>query len=213
MRHMLRKLILASTFVFGATPSLRAQRADARATEVGIAVGGSAMPDAISAQCGSRINGDGAPGGEVGLSVLHRVGGHVALQADTRFTTPLMGGCYLVLPAVDTSYAESLSRSPLTTSTVRVAAETPPSLPLFRLTAGAGVAWGSPRLPLGVVALAWSTRGEHRRFFVEFERMQTRVHAEERHHLPPAGQQPFTRGIVLYPVEHTLRLGFSWLRG
>ncbi len=213
MYSLLRKVTLATALPVVGSRLVGAQQVNPRSTEFGVAVGAAGMPDALSTQCGSRENGDGAAGVEVGASLLRRLGYSIALQVDTRFIAqPLMSGCYAVLPAVDTAYGASLRRDPLATSTIRLAVETPRSMPLFRLSSGYGLAWGEPTLSLHMIALAWSTRGEHKRFFVEFERLQTQVDAEERHNMPPAGQQAFRRPIVTYPVGHTLRFGLAWPR-
>ncbi len=212
MLPLLRKLILPSLITALGVRTAFAQIAP-RNTEIGVATGLSALPDAFGAQCGSNFNGGGGGGAELGLSILRRLGYHLAVQADTRLTGNLgLTGCKLSLPPVDTSYAKSLSRNFFATSTIRIAAETPQSLPLFRLTAGTGLAWASPTLPIGVVSLAWSTRGENTRFFVEFERLQARIHAEEQHHNFGAASPPYSRPIVMYPVEHTLRFGLAWQR-
>lgn len=213
MFQPLRKLILPSLLAALGARTAFAQTTP-RNTEIGVATGASALPDAFGAQCGSNINGGGGGGVELGVSALRRLGHLLAVQADTRLTGNLgLTGCKLSLPAIDTSYSRSLSRNVFATSTIRIAAETPQSLPLFRLTAGTGLAWASPTLPVGVVSLAWSTRGENRRFFIEFEHLQARIDAQERHNLGSvSGQQPYSRPIVIYPIEHTFRLGMAWRR-
>jgi hypothetical protein len=142
--------------------------------------------------------------------LLFRVRRWMVIHADTRVAHQLPFGCYLVGVPVDTSFAQGLHHDPFATSTLRGGVETPPGLPLFRATAGVGVAWGSQPLPLGVLAIAWSTRGEGMRFLIEGERAQTRVRAQEVHHNWATHEPDVARSIVLYPVVHTLRIGFEW---
>jgi len=173
---------------------------DARASVV-FAGGIAQLPDALSTQCGSKINGGGGPGPEAGGGFLYRPWRWMVILADTRVAAPLASGCYLVLPAVDTSYSRAAST--FATSTLRVGVETPRGAPLVRLAIGSGVVWGSPTLPLTVLTAGWSTRGPGKRFFAEIERAQTRLRATEAHNFPPS----FTQQIVVHPVVYTVRAG------
>jgi hypothetical protein len=178
---------------------------DARASVV-LAGGIAQLPDAFSKQCGTAGNGAGTDGGlEAGAGLLFRLRWLVVL-ADSRLATelPIPSGCYLALPAVDTSY--SRRGSPFVTSTVRVGVETPRGAPLVRLAVGSGVVWGGPPLPLAVFTAGWSTRGPGKRFFADFERAQTRLSATEAHNFPAPS---FTQPIVLRPVVHTVRAGIE----
>lgn len=92
---------------------------------------------------------------------------------------------------------------------MRLGVELPPGLPLFRVTAGAGVAWGGQPLPLGVLALGWSTRGRGARFLMEAERAYTRMRAQERHRDFANSQVNVLRPIVIHPAYHTVRVGLE----
>ena len=116
-------------------------------------------------------------------------------------------GCFVVSFPADTAFAANLLRDLLAPSALRAGLETPPGLPLFRLTAGVGVAWGSPRLPLDVTAIGWSTRSQRIRFLIDVARARTRVGAEEIRHDCVTHGPDVARSIRPYPVIHTLRMG------
>jgi hypothetical protein len=166
-----------------------------------------ALPDGLSSQCGSHVNGGGGGGPEGGAALLLRLRRWIVLQMDTRVVKQLEFGCYLVGVPVDTAYPATFRRDPLATTTARLGIETPAGFPLLRASVGAGVAWGGQPLPLGVLAIAWSTRGPRARFLIEAERAQTRVRAEERHHDFTNSAVDLSRSIVLRPVYHTVRIG------
>jgi hypothetical protein len=110
-------------------------------------------------------------------------------------------------------YHSRMSRDLFETATVRFGVETPPNLPLVRLTAGLGVLWGRPTMPVGVIGLAMSTRGPHKRFLVEAERLQMRVHADERHNGTGAGGTSYSKALRFNPSTFTVRLGMEWTFG
>jgi hypothetical protein len=191
--------------------ALFAQQASDAHIGIVIAGGLTALPDALSTQCGSFEEPSGGTGGPEGAAaLLIHVRRWFVVQADARvaFNVPLPG-CPQIGVLVDTVFARGLRHEPLATSALRAGLETPPGLPLFRVTAGLGVAWGGQPLPLAVMAIGWSTRGQRMRFLIEGERAQTRVRGEEVHHSD--GQQPdVTRPIVVYPAIHTFRMGVEW---
>jgi hypothetical protein len=204
--NLLRTAVLCTLSVLPA--GLVAQQASEAHVSIVIAGGLTALPDALSTQCGSSVNGGGGGGLEGAVALLVRVRRWIVIQADTRMSDALaLFGCEAVGVPVDTSYAAGLRHDLFATSTLRAGLETPPGLPLFRMTAGLGVAWGSQSLPLAVMAIGWSTRGQRARFLIEGERAQTRVRAEEVHRSWAAQQPGVTRPIVLYPAVHTFRMG------
>ncbi len=199
----------ALAILVAAAPAIGAQQT-LRTIEVGAAAGLAFLPHAMSGQCGSGSGGDG--GVELGAAALVRLGHGVVVQGDTRLIRHMdfATGCKPIIPPVDTTFSLALNRDMLATSTLRVGLETPRSWPLFRATAGAGALWGARTLPVGVLGLAWSTRGEHRRFFAELERLQTRDDATELRHAFANGGQESVRAIVVHPVAHLLRFGVAW---
>ena len=183
---------------------------------MGIVVTGglTALPDALSSQCGGASHGGGGGGGpEAGVALLLRWRRWLVVHVDTRVANQLPIGCAGFGVPVDTAFAADLRRDPFGTSTLRIGVETPPGLPLFRLTTGAGVAWGSRPLPLGVLAVAWSTRGPHARFLIEAERAPARVRAREVHHDWANHQPDVSRPILFYPAARTVRIGVEWPLG
>jgi len=184
-------------------------RAQPRDRNLGIVLTGgvSSLPDGLSSQCGSAVNGGGGGGPEGSAALLLRLRHWITVQLDTRVVMQLSFGCYLVGVPVDTVYPPTFRRDPLVTSTVRVGVETPSGLPLFRVSAGAGVVWGGQPLPVGVFALGWSTRGPRLRFLIEAERAYTRLRAQEVHHDFLYSQADVSRPIVLHPGYHTVRSG------
>src|SRR5262245_28518121 len=203
-------ILLCAIIVLPGKSSAQRPR-DARASLV-FAGGVAQLPDALSRQCGTAINGAGADSGpEVGAGFFFRPLRWMVVLADTRMATrfPIPTGCYLVGPPVDTNFSRQVSL--FATSTLRVGVEAPlgeTSLgaPLVRLSVGSGFVWGSPLLPLTVLNAGWSTRGEGKRFFAEIERAQTRLRATEVHNFPTPG---FTQPIVLHPVVYTVRAGIE----
>jgi hypothetical protein len=180
---------------------------EARDPRVGLALSGgvATVPDALGAQCGR--NGGGSGGGlEASGAVIVRPWRWLVVQGDAR-TVPALApsGCTLVRYQIDTSYAGSGRRAPLTTSTLRVGLETPRGLPLLRATAGVGSVWGAPTLPITVLGVAAGTRGRYVRFLVEAERLRTRAQAEEVR--TDFGHPERRRPIVVHPVWHAVRLG------
>lgn len=167
--------------------------------------------DALSTQCGAKVNGSGTIGPDGALGFLMRVRRYIVVQADASIGHPLSSGCFLVLPNTDTSYDARFSRDPFSTSAVRIGAETPASMPLLRFTAGVGALWGRPTTPYGVLGAAFSTRGR-KRFLMEAERLQLRMHADEVHHAV-AGGQPYSKSLTLYPASFTIRIGMEWAFG
>ena len=178
------------------------------------------LPDAVSRQCGTKENGGSADDGlDAGAGLLFRLTGWIVVLADTRVAArfPNPRGCGLdqsiahvqVLVPVDTNF--SRTGSPFATSTLRVGVETPPGVPLVRVTVGPGLVWGGPLLPLTVLTAGWSTRGQGNRFFADFERAQIRLRATEVNYnsFTVTPSWPPTRSIVLHPVVHTVRLGIE----
>jgi hypothetical protein len=143
------------------------------------------------------------------VGILVRLRRPWVLQADARLAHPLGGGCFLVGRSVDTSFEARTSRDPFSTSAIRVGVETPMSMPLVRLTAGIGALWGGPTLPYAVLGVAFATRGPRKRFLIEAERLQTRVHAEEVHH-GVSGGTLLSWPIRVSPSTYTVRLGMEW---
>jgi hypothetical protein len=178
---------------------------------IAVTAGLASLPDGLSTNCGSRGEPGGGGGGpEVGAALMRRMGRFLVLQADTRATADVINGlaCEQVGALVDTVYAPNLQHHVLATSTLRAGVETPPGSPLLRLSAGVGAVWGSQLLPISTFAVGTGTRGAGRRFFVEFERLQTRLQGTEVHH---GSAQPDVRtAIVAHPVWHSLRCGIEW---
>lgn len=206
--HLVRIQMFAVCFALAAALARAQQPSDPRVA-VMLSGGLASLSDAVGAQCGNRGNGGGGGGPEFGLAVLSRIHRWLAVEADTRALKQLSVGCYAVGFQVDTTYARDLRRDPAASSTIRVALETPPGVPLFRATLGGGVIWGVRPIPLGVFSAAWSTRGQGTRFFAEVERQQIRVHAVERHHGWASQTPDVNVPIVIYPTSHTVRLGFE----
>ncbi len=206
--NVFRNVVLPMAMVIASARGVAAQEQRPAGTELAIATGLSALPDAFASQCG--MGGGGDAGAELGVAALYHLGHHLAVEADSRIINALhfIGGCKAMLPAVYTGYDQSLRRDPLATSTVRLAIEASAPFTTLRLTAGPGLVWGSPALPAGVLSLAASTRGRGVRFFAEFERLQTRVHAREVH--TGISGPPYTVPLVLHPTIQTLRLGVAW---
>ena len=198
-------IILSSSVALAAT----AQSPGAHRAGIALTAGIAGLPDALSTQCGSKINGDGAFGPEIGVAALVRPRRWLVVQADTRVATELPDfGCTLVLPSVDTTYAENVARDPLVTSTIRVGLEPATDFGLFRVTAGTGVSWGALRLPVAVFSIGWSTQGRRAQFLIEAEWMKTWVDALEVHH-----QANFTIPIRVSPTSHTGRIGVEFPLG
>jgi hypothetical protein len=205
MTRSLVLLTLTATVVIARPTSSQAQTTANDRMGLAITAGGSALPDALSTQCGSRVNGGGTGGLEISAAAVVRKHRWLVLQADSRAVVQLMGGCYLVLPAVDTAYSADLVHHPFITSTMRIGLETPPNLPMFRATAGAGIVWGGHALPVQVLAVGAGSRGKRERFLIEVERTQTRVHADEEYHSGPRIGERVP--IVMYPSWISVRLG------
>jgi hypothetical protein len=182
-------------------------RHDARASAV-VAGGIAQLPDALSSQCGTRINGAGSDAEpEIGAGFLFRPLRWMVILADTRLATGFMfpRACLLIAPPVDTNV--SRTGTSFATSTLRVGVETPlGKTALLRLSGGSGFVWGAPRLPLTVLTAGWSTRGNGKRFFAEMERAQTRLRGTETHNVATPS---FTQPIVLRPVVYTVRVGLE----
>jgi len=176
-------------------------------------LGFSSLPDGLSTQCGNRGGPSGAGGGlEFGAALMLRVRRWLVLQGDTRATDDMLEGlgCLQVGAGVDTAYARNLQHHVLATSTLRAGVETPPGWLLVRLTAGGGLVWGSRMVPLGVLAVGTGTRGRGKRFLIEFERLQTRLHATEVHDNGEPAQPGAQIPIVVHQEWYALRLGVEF---
>jgi hypothetical protein len=209
-----RCLLLAASVPLLANPSpSSAQRPMNERSGFAVTTGLSSLPDGLSTQCGTHGEPGGGGGGpEVGAALMRRVSRFLVLQADARATGDVIEGvgCDQVGAFVDTAYAPNLHHHVLATSALRAGLETPPGTLLLRLTAGLGVVWGSEMPPVGVVAIGTGTRGPGTRFFVEFERSQTRLHATEVRQSAEPTQPDLRTAIVVHPVWHSLRLGIEW---
>jgi hypothetical protein len=205
--NFLRTAVLCTLSVLP-TGVVAQQASDAHNIGIVLAGGLTALPDALSTQCGRFEGPSGGTGGPEGAAaLLVHVRRWFVVQADTRVVYNLpLPGCPEIGVSVDTVFASRLRHEPLATSAVRAGLETPPGLPLFRVTAGLGVAWGVQPLPLAVMAIGWSTRGKGARFLIEGERAQTRVRGEEVYHMNRP-QPDVTRPVVVYPAVQTLRMG------
>ena len=179
---------------------------EVRDPRVGLALSGgvATIPGALAGQCGQN-GGGGGEGVEASGAIVLRPWRWVVAQVDARAVPRLVGGdCTAMLFRIDTSYAARDRRDPLATSTVRLGVETPQGMPLVRATAGIGLVWGSPALPVTMFGIAVGTRGRRVRFVAEVERLRTRVHAEEvLNDFQPGRRRP----IDVYPVWHSVRLG------
>jgi hypothetical protein len=209
MKRSFVVLSLTATTLIARPASSRAQATATDRIGVALTAGGSALPDALGTQCGSHVNAGGIGALEISAAALVRRRRWLVLQADTRALGPIpVGtGCAAVLPAVDTAYSAGSPHGAFITSTMRVGVETPPNLPVFRATAGAGVVWGRHPLPVEVLAVGLGSRGERGRFLIEVERAQARVHADTRYNTGArAGERV---PIVMHPSWVSVRLGIE----
>lgn len=209
-RARLFGLVLAALSVAIAPRGKAQPRADHQVPGVSVAItaGPVGLPDALGAQCGSEANGAGGVGLEGGVALLARPARWLVLQLDGRAANQAPLGCTDIGVPADTVYARDLRRDPLPTATARVGIETPPGLPLARLTAGVGGVWGGRRLPLTVIGVAVGTRGRRVGFLLEAERYSTRVDARERvFHWETDGPTTVERLVSLRPTAYAVRVG------
>ena len=155
-----------------------------------LSVEGAAVPDPFSTRCG-RGSGDGLGWGP-GAALLVRPQPWLILQGDARVVMATVDnfGCYADLPIVqiDSNTYETRPGAdfpgspgyPFATTALRVGFETQPGVPLVRATVGGGFAWGRRPAPIGLMTLGIGSRGPGKRFYLEFERLATRVNATER---------------------------------
>lgn len=164
-------------------------------------VGGTSIPDALGMKCG-RNGGASAGAIEWSAGAVLRPWQLLVVQTDVRSAHSPVNGCNLVLFDVDTSY-NGVGGFPFVSSTVRIGLETPPSLPLLRLTAGVGREWGAPGQQFAVIGGALGTRGR-RRALLELDYMRANVSANETRF----GVAP--RPITVRPSWLAVRAGVEW---